>query len=405
VRVLFAVSAWPTQYAAMVPVGWALQALGHDVRVLCAPSQVEPVCRAGLTPVPILGGMTVEVRNRLQNYWEAADGLWQYPWLPPHPLTGQPLRSLDDFDVADYRRRVEPELARRTALSFDDAVEYARQWRPDVVLQDPASLEALLIGRVLDIPAILCLWGPIGTDEAEHMRTVPTDFSGSFPRYGGTEFDLGMVEYVIDPCPSSLEPPSRAKRLPVRFVPYNGGAAAPAWLLEPPPAPRVCVSWSTALSTICGPSTQLLPKLVDALADTDLDVIITATAQDAATVGAVRPNVRVVERLPLYALLPSCAAVVHHGGSGTTMTAIAAGVPQLAVTFATEQATTGSRLAGTGAAIHLSGHLAEKDVLRTMVEELVNVAAYRESAAALQTEARQRPSMMELVNTLEDLAR
>jgi UDP:flavonoid glycosyltransferase YjiC (YdhE family) len=113
----------------------------------------------------------------------------------------------------------------------------------------------------------------------------------------------------------------------------------------------------------------------------------------------------VVQRLPLHALLPSCAAVVHHGGSGSAMTAVAAGVPQLAVTFATEQATTGSRLAATGAAVHLPGDEAERDVLQTMVERLVNVAGYRESAAALRTETRQRPSMVELVNTLEDLAR
>lgn len=403
-RVLFAVSSWPTQYAAMVPIGWALQALGHDVRVLCAQSQVDPLCRAGLTPVPVLDGMTVEVRNRLQHYQEAVDGPWRYPWLPLHPLTGEPLDSLAGFDVADYRRRVEPELARRTALSFDAAVDYARRWRPDVVLQDPASLEALLIGRVLDIPAAVCLWGPIGTEEPAHVRPLPADFSGSFERYG-VDFGPDMIEYVIDPCPSSLEPPTRAKRLPVRFVPYNGSAMAPAWLLEPPPAPRVCITWSTALSTVCGPATHLLPNLVDALAGTGFDVVVTATAQDAATVGATPSNVRVAQRLPLHALLPSCAAVVHHGGSGSAMTAVAAGVPQLAVTFATEQATTGSRLAATGAAVHLPGDEAERDVLLTMVEGLVNVAGYRESAAVLRTESRQRPSMAELVNTLEDLAR
>lgn len=403
-RALFTVSSWPTQYAAMVPIGWALQALGHEVRVLCAQSQSESVSRAGLTPVPVLGGMTVEVRNRLQHYQEAADGPWRYPWLPLHPLTGQQMTSLTDFDVADYRRRVEPELARQADAGFDAAVEYARKWRPDLVLQDPACLEALLIGRLLDIPAAVCLWGPIGTDEDRHVRPLPTDFSGSFRRHG-VEFDPNMVEFVIDPCPSSLMPPTRAKRLPVRFVPYNGAAAAPAWLLVPPPAPRVCVTWSTALSTICGPSTNLLPMLTAALADTDLDVVVTATATDVATVGPVSPNVRVVPRLPLHALLPSCAAVVHHGGSGSAMTAVAAAVPQLAVTFAAEQATTGARLAATGAAIHLPGDQAEHDLLRTMVEELVAVATYRESAAALQAEVRQRPTMAELVTTLEDLTR
>ncbi|GAB3002531.1 hypothetical protein GCM10027184_69230 [Saccharothrix stipae] len=35
--------------------------------------------------------------------------------------------------------------------------------------------------------------------------------------------------------------------------------------------------------------------------------------------------------MPLDALLPTCAAVVHHGGAGTTGNAVAHGVPQLVV--------------------------------------------------------------------------
>jgi vancomycin aglycone glucosyltransferase len=43
------------------------------------------------------------------------------------------------------------------------------------------------------------------------------------------------------------------------------------------------------------------------------------------------PTVRVVGALPHGKLFPRCAAVVHHGGAGTTATAARAGVPQLLV--------------------------------------------------------------------------
>ena len=66
-RVLFAVSAWPGHYFPLVPLGWALRAAGHEVRVLCAESDVDPVTRAGLTPVPVLRGLDLLLGARMIN--------------------------------------------------------------------------------------------------------------------------------------------------------------------------------------------------------------------------------------------------------------------------------------------------------------------------------------------------
>jgi UDP:flavonoid glycosyltransferase YjiC (YdhE family) len=49
------------------------------------------------------------------------------------------------------------------------------------------------------------------------------------------------------------------------------------------------------------------------------------------------PFIRHVPFAPLGALLPRCAAIVHHGGIGTTAAALAAGVPQLVLPFAYDQ--------------------------------------------------------------------
>jgi UDP:flavonoid glycosyltransferase YjiC (YdhE family) len=402
-RVLFTVSSWPTHYSAMVPIGWALQVMGHEVRVLCPPSQVAPVANAGLIPVPVLDGMDIVTVNRMEYYREAAEGRWRYPWLPLHPVTGTEMTSLADFDLDAYRRDVEPDVVARTAASFDAAVDFARRWRPDVVLHDPTSLEGLLAARVLGVPALLCLWGPVGTNEPPHRRIVPADVSGAFRRHGVGEFDLGMIENVVDPCPEAVAPLVDARRYPVRFVPYNGSAPAPTWLLDPPRRPRVCVAWSTALSTMSGPNSYLLPRLVDALAEEDLEVFVTATAADVAALGTVPPGVRVLERLPLRLLLPSCAAIIHHGGSGNTMTSLVSGTPQLAITFTTETTVTAERLDAAGVGIHVQGDLADRDTIRDSVLALVFEPAYHERAARLRAESQLRPSMVDLVETLEKL--
>ncbi len=403
-RVMFTVSSWPTHYASMIPLGWALQSMGHEVRVLCPPSQTTQLTGAGLIPVPVLGGMDVVTRNRLQYYQEAVTGVFPFPWLPLHPLTGEPMASLDEFDVDGYRRTVEPRLAEETGRGFAAAVDFARRWDADVVLHDPTSLEGLLAGTVRGLPAVLCLWGPVGTHELAHNQVVPADLSGAFPRHGVGEFDLDMIQHVVDPCPTAVGPRTKAARLPVRYVPYNGCAPAPDWLLEPARRPRVCLTWSTALSTMAGPDADLLPALVAALSELDCELVVTATARDVAGLGPVPPSVRVLERLPLRLLLPECDAVVHHGGSGTAMTALCAGTPQLAITFLAETTLAGSRVAAAGAGRHLLGHRADGDTVRDAVAALLEVPAYREHATALADQIQLRPTMADLVQDLEKLA-
>ncbi|GAA3990756.1 DUF1205 domain-containing protein [Thermobifida alba] len=403
-RVLFTVSPWQTHYASMIPLGWALQAAGHEVRVLCARSQTPHVGAAGLLPVPVLDGMDVATWLRLQYYEQARAGLWPYPWLPPHPETGHPLTALDDFDAAEFQERTAPRLAERAARSFDSAVEFTRAWRPDIVLHDPASPEGQLAARVARIPAVLCLWGPVGTREPAHMSIVLPDHSASFPRYGLGEHHPDSATLAIDPCPASLEPPTSARRLRVRYVPYNGTAPVPKWTPVPARRPRVCVTWSTALTVISGPDSYLLPTILRGLRDVDCEVVVTATEHDAALLGKLPPDVRVVPRLPIQALLPHCDAVVHHGGSGSTLTSLWAGVPQLVTTFAAEQAATGTRTAATGAAIHLPGHHADSAAIGASVTALLSDRSYRSAAERLRGELAERPAPSALVTELEELA-
>lgn len=384
----------------MVPIGWALTAAGHDVRVLCDPSQSGTVAGAGLTPVGVLEGGDIAVANRMQYYWQAVRGQWPYPWLPLHPLSGTQLDHLAGFDFKDYRARIEPVAAARARRTFDAAVSYTRFWRPDLVLHDPTSLEGLLAAKVTGTPAAMGLWGPTGTEEAEYMRIVPTDFTGSFPRYGLGELSLDMVEHVIDPCPPALAPATAAKRLPVGYVPYNGTGTLPGWLLEPRSRKRVCVAWSTALTNMSGPQSYLLPSILRSLAGLDIEVVITATAQDVTALGHVPDNVRVLERFPLRLLLPSCDAIVHHGGAGTTMTALWAGIPQLALTFAPEQTVNGQRVTATGAGLHMLGHLADESSILMAVRKLLT-EPYAQSARSLRLESTRQPTPAELVSTLE----
>jgi rhamnosyltransferase subunit B len=60
------------------------------------------------------------------------------------------------------------------------------------------------------------------------------------------------------------------------------------------------------------------------------------------------PTVRTFSYAPFSTLFPRCAAVVHHGGIGTTAQALAAGVPQLVTPFAHDQFDNGFRVTTLG---------------------------------------------------------
>jgi UDP:flavonoid glycosyltransferase YjiC (YdhE family) len=76
------------------------------------------------------------------------------------------------------------------------------------------------------------------------------------------------------------------------------------------------------------------------------------------------PGVRHCAFAPFRQLLPLCAAVVHHGGIGTTAAALAAGTPQVVLPLAWDQPDNARRLVGLGVANRLgprqrtAGHLA-----------------------------------------------
>ncbi|TQM57399.1 glycosyltransferase [Humibacillus xanthopallidus] len=74
------------------------------------------------------------------------------------------------------------------------------------------------------------------------------------------------------------------------------------------------------------------------------------------------------------ALFPRCAAVVHHGGAGTTAAALRAGVPQVVVPHAADQPYWGRRMADLGVAAE---PIARKDLTPARLERALDVALSR----------------------------
>ncbi|MEE3921337.1 nucleotide disphospho-sugar-binding domain-containing protein [Micromonospora sp. BRA006-A] len=131
-------------------------------------------------------------------------------------------------------------------------------------------------------------------------------------------------------------------------------------------------------------------------------MVATLDTRQLASMPTLPANVRAVDFVPLNALLPTCSALISHGGSGTMSTALARGVPQLVVPSKIwDSADKARRLAEQGAGICLTEVTAS--AVRESVVALLEQPSYAENAARLRREAVATPSPVEVVPLLERL--
>ncbi|RJQ68526.1 glycosyltransferase [Pseudonocardiaceae bacterium YIM PH 21723] len=175
---------------------------------------------------------------------------------------------------------------------------------------------------------VIAGWGVPGVIEAAVELDIPRlwhGFGRMFPDGIGLE-PLSFEDPHIDICPPLLQDPafvSAATRIPLRPLPWStGGATATRG-----ERPLVFVTFGTSF--------HVAPALVDVLEGLALlraDVV--AAAQ---TLDAVPDGVTVHPWVDQRELLRQADLVVHHGGSGTTLGALAAGTPQLVIPQGADQ--------------------------------------------------------------------
>jgi UDP:flavonoid glycosyltransferase YjiC (YdhE family) len=101
-------------------------------------------------------------------------------------------------------------------------------------------------------------------------------------------------------------------------------------------------------------------------------------------------NAAVVENADHNWLFPQCAAVLHHGGAGTTHAALAAGVPSIICSFFADQPFWGRQLKRSGAGLHLPFKKLDEESLRRALEgALQEGVAQRAAELGFQVKAEQ----------------
>jgi len=370
-------------------------ARGHDVRVLGTDGLRSRFESAGAVFLPYKYAPDNDLR------WPETDLLKD--WETRNPLT--------------LWARVRDRLLVGPAREFcRDVLEELHREAADVVVVDTMIPSARFGAEAAGVPAVIVMHGPYMVPRGD----VPPLGTGFMPargrlgrlrdrsaaalalavfRSGLPALNQARAEFGLAPLRDGLDLMGRADRILVcsspsfDFAPgsvpanvcYVGpqlddaarAASGNPWA-GPPGRPLVLVGLSSTVMRQEG----LLQRAANALGQLQVrGLVTTGPAVDPAVIAA-PPNVTVTRWVRHADVLPHCSAVITHGGHGTVMKALIAGVPLVVVPLGRDQPDNAARVVYAGAGTRLRKN-ASVSALRAAVAQVIDDPGYRAAAGRM----------------------
>ena len=314
-------------------------------------------------------------------------------------------------------------LLREAAFSMPQIIARVEALRPDVVLYDPICLVGRLVAEALAIPAVQ-LHATYAANEHFSLRR-------DILRVSATDKIVGDFNQLAQELSRTygIQPPALANTLdapepfnivymPQSFHPqselfdHRHLFVGPGFTTRPTSGRWTPTSVSRerrlflSMGTVFNDWPEFFKMCIEAFGGTDFEVYMALGQRvDAGVLGPIPANIHVAAHLPQLDILPHTAAAIVHGGMGTTMEALSAGVPLLVIPQMPEQNMTARRVAELGLGMMLSR---EETTARSLVESvrmvtgdpsiLANVAAMR----AQLSPDRNLPGFMRAAAAIED---
>ncbi|EMD23355.1 glycosyltransferase [Amycolatopsis azurea] len=275
--------------------------------------------------------------------------------------------------------------------------------RPDLVVYESGNAGGAIAARLAGIPAIGHGFGRFSPGEI--IDVINGRLADYAAEVGFAGVDLqSFGDPVVDICPESVQSPdflAGANRIPLRPVGWSEPGDLPAGVAgRDKSRPLIYLTLGTAFG-----DEDVLKRAIGGLARIDADVVVAAgPTVDPAGLGDVPGNVRVEAWVPQADLLPHVDLVVHHGGSGTTLGAFGAGLPQLVLPQGADQFTNAEAVVTAGVGAQLIGGDATADAIHERARELLTGDAVRGAARKLAEEVAAMPSPAEVARRLPEFA-
>ncbi|MGZ5339462.1 MAG: glycosyltransferase [Thermoleophilaceae bacterium] len=377
-KILMSSTAGAGHVGPLVPFAEACVQAGHEVRI-AVPDKALPIVEgAGLAGLPV--GYPSE--EEMGPIWERVERAspQQKEEIVIHELFGR--------------------LYTRAALpGMLTAVE---TWRPDLIVGESGELSSSLAAELHGVP--------------QARVAVTLGLEDEFHALLGGALDDLRQELGL-PQDSALEALGRLPELSLAPPSFNaGGPSTHRFRTSKQPTPPLpdwwpgdgrplaYVTFGTAI-----PQMDFFPELfraaVDALENVPARVLFTVGVhRTPAELGPVPANVHVEQWVDQQAVLPHTDVVACHGGSGTTLGALAQGIPLAVLPVFADQPQNADRVDALGAGIAVHGGPVAAPRLGRALSTLLGDPSYRAAAGELAGEVNALPPIDEAVGVLEKIA-
>jgi UDP:flavonoid glycosyltransferase YjiC (YdhE family) len=363
----------------LLPLARALRRAGHSVAFM-APSPASTMLAAEGFPLLAAGPSINEV---------GAATVSRHPELLELP----PERAIERAIVIVADVRVE--------LTTANALAAARAWRPDMIVSEHSDFVGPLVAALTGTRRATLGWGPGPTADvlalasdrvAKHYRAHGL----KPPRRGG------LYEQVyLDTCPPALQSPGfpRPPHLrPLRPEPYTTERQqwSPPDFAQRADRPLVLLTMGTVFN-----DATVLATALDGLAQLDVNVVLTTGPSDNAHRISVDPaRVRIEQFAPLGLVLGHCDLVVAHGGAGTTIAALAHGIPLVMIPQGADQFINTARVASAGAGLPVSPSRRTAETIRDAAALVLRKRSYASNAKWIAAQIAIMPSAAHVASQL-----
>jgi UDP:flavonoid glycosyltransferase YjiC (YdhE family) len=306
-------------------------------------------------------------------------------------------------------RKVMPLFADvRVDLAFDDTAAAAKAWDPRVIVSDHADFVGPIMARVLGAPQVTAGFGP--GHLPEWLMLASSAVAKHYVRLGfAPPPNAGLYDQLyLDMWPPSLQQPAFVRpsvTMMLRPEPFGRGAADGTSARPAFPGrgdrPLVVVTMGTIFA-----KPGLLSTVVAGLADMDVNVLVTVGPDgDPAAVAADPARVRVERFIPLDTALRGCDLAITHGGAGTTLGALALGIPMVVLPQSGDQFVIAALAVGAGAAESIAPADLDPPALCAAVRRVMTDHRYAPAACRIRDEIAEMPAPDQVATSVIEYAR
>jgi UDP:flavonoid glycosyltransferase YjiC (YdhE family) len=384
----------------LAPLGHACIDAGHEVLVAAQDQHRANVERVGLPFAPVGDPPADE-------------------WMPLMAEFAE-----HDLDTANQRMIGEFFAGIDTRAALPALTEIVVGWKPDLVVRESWEFGSTIAAELHGIPIARVGLGLTSVEELSIELAAPTvdrirSTNGLEPDPAGDRLRAShyftLIPETVDPAAGRLAPIVHRFREP---APKTVSPLPDLWPEDDDP-----LVYLTFGSVAAGAHLPYFPELyraaIDALAELPVRLLVTiGNDRDPEELDASRlpPNVRVERWIAQGAISPRAAAIVCHGGYGTTLHALSHGVPLVVMPlFSIDQWANAEAVADAGAGLALDSERRSRRVLdlpkpetlralRPAVERVLSESRFARRAERVAASIAALPPVEEAPRALERVA-